>query len=125
MRSSVLVTTGIVFALSLTAAQAADKTAPGGTGVVNSAEGKGGTTKDTSTIPGESSKAGSPTGMQPGTGVEDSVQGEGATNKQGMNETKSGQVGNNMGGASSGNAPGGTGVETSSESEGSKNKTSN
>ena len=64
MRSSVLVTTAIVFALSLTAAQAADKTAPGGTGVVNSAEGKGGTTKDTSTMPGESSKAGSPTGMQ-------------------------------------------------------------
>jgi len=31
-----------------------------------------------------------------------------------MNETKSGQVGNNMVGASSGNAPGGTGVETSS-----------
>ena len=60
MRSSVLVTTAIVFALSLTAAQAADKTAPGGTGVVNSAEGKGGTTKDTSTMPGESSKAGSP-----------------------------------------------------------------
>jgi len=63
--------------------------------------------------------------MQPGTGVEDSVQGEGATNKQGVNETKSGHASTNMGGPSSGNSPGGTGVETSSQSEGSKNKTSN
>ena len=125
MSSYLLMTTAVILALSLTAAQAADKTAPGGTGVEQSTEGQGVTNKDTSTMPGESSKAGSPTGMEPGTGVEDSVQGEGATNKQGVNGTKSGQGATNIGGPSSGNAPGGTGVETSSQSEGSKNKTSN
>jgi hypothetical protein len=43
------------------------------------AEGQGATSKDTFT-----SKTGSPTGMEPGTGVEDSVQGGGATNQQGV-----------------------------------------
>jgi hypothetical protein len=65
------------------------------------------------------------TEMQPGTGVEDNVQGEGATSKQGVNETKPSNGAVNMGGASAGNAAGGTGVETSSQGEGSKNKTSN
>jgi hypothetical protein len=63
--------------------------------------------------------------MQPGTGVEDNVQGEGATTKQGVNENKPGNASPNMGGASAGNAAGGTGVETSSQAEGAKNKTSN
>jgi hypothetical protein len=97
----------------------------GGTGVEQSTEGQGATNKDTETLPGESSKAGDPTGKEPGTGVEDSVQGEGATAKQGMDDTKEGKAGTDMGGAPTGNALGGTGVEGSAESEGSKDKTSN
>jgi len=46
------------------------------------------------------SKDGSCTGKEPGTGVEDSVQGESATNKQGMEDMKEGKGGTNMGGAS-------------------------
>ena len=113
-----------VLALGIGVANAADKTAPGGTGVEQSTEGQGATNKDTTTNTTMGAKAGSATGMQPGTGVEDSVQGEGATNKQGVNETKPGNGAANMGGASAGNAAGGTGVETSSQSEGSQNKTS-
>ena len=58
--------------------------------------------------------AGPATGTQPGTGVEDSVQGEGATTKQGKDDSKENKS-TNMGGVSTGNAPGGTGVEQSTE----------
>jgi hypothetical protein len=101
-----------------------DQTAPGGTGVVQSTEGQDATNnKDTTTMTPAGSKATS-TGTEPGTGMEDSVQGEGATTKQGMDDTKEGKGATNMG-TPAGNAPGGTGVETGSQGEGSKDKTSN
>jgi hypothetical protein len=125
MRSYLLMTTAAILALCLTAAQAADKTAPEGTGVEQSTEGQGVTNKDTSTGAPMGSKAGAPTGTEPGTGVEDTVQGEGATTKQGMDDKKEGKGAADMGGSPAGNSPGGTGVETSSQGEGSKNKTSN
>ena len=61
------------------------------------------------------------TGLEPGTGVEDSVQGEGATTKQGRDDSKEGKE-VNLGGPSAGEAPGGTGVETSSQAQGATNK---
>ena len=122
MRSTLIVTTAALLALGLSAANAADNTAPDGTGVEQSTEGKGATDKDTTTTTPMGSKAGDATGKEPGTGVEDSVQGEGATNKQGMDDMKEGKGGTNMGGAASGNAPGGTGIEDSEAGKGSQNK---
>jgi len=115
--NTLIVTTAALLALGFSAANAADNSAPGGTGVVQSTEGKGATNKDT-TMPMVSmgSKDGANTGMQPGSGIEDSAAGKGATDKQGMDETKGSKT--QMGGASSGTAPGGTGVEQSSEGEG-------
>jgi hypothetical protein len=125
MRSYLLVTSAAaILALGLTTAHAADKTAPEGTGVGQSTEGQGATNKDTSTGAPMGSKTGAPTGTEPGTGVEDTVQGEGATTKQGMDDKKEGKGATDMGGAPTGNAPGGTGVEPSSQGEGSQDKTS-
>ena len=81
-----------VVALGIGVANAADKTAPGGTGVEQSTEGQGATNKDTTTNTPTGAASGSATGMQPGTGVEDSIKGEGATNKQGVNETNRAMV---------------------------------
>ena len=117
-----LATAAALIGLGLSAAHSADKTAPGGTGVEQSSEGQGAGSKDTSTMTPMGEKSGPATGMQPGTGVEDSVQGEVDTNKQGMNETKPAP---DMGGQSSGNAAGGTGVESSAQGEGATNKTTN
>ena len=117
-----LITTASVLVLGISFAQAADKTAPDGTGVEQSTEGQGATNKDTSTMAPSGNMSGPATGTEPGTGVEDSTQGEGATNKHSMDDMKEGKGGTNMGGASSGNAPGGTGVEQSSEGQGSTNK---
>ena len=61
------------------------------------------------------------TGLEPGTGVEDSVQGEGATTKQGRDDSKE-RKDANLGGPSAGEAPGGTEVETSSQGQGATNK---
>ena len=122
MRSTLIITTAALLALGLSAANAADNTAPGGTGVEQSTEGKGATDKDTSTMAPMGSKTGASTGTEPGTGVEDSVQGEGANNKQGMDDMKEGKGATNMGGAATGNAPGGTGVEDSAEGKGSMPK---
>jgi len=121
MRYFTLLTCAAVLTFAASAANAEDKTAPGGSGVVQSTEGKGATDKDTTTTAPMGSKAGDATGKEPGTGVEDTVQGEGATNKAGMPDDKEGKA-KNMGGASSGTAPGGTGVEDSSEGKGSTNK---
>ena len=123
MRSSLtLITAASVLALGMSMAQAAENTAPGGTGVEQSTEGQGATNKDTETTAPGGDKSGPSTGTEPGTGVEDSTQGEGATNKQGKDDMKEGKGGTGTGGASTGNAPGGTGVEQSSEGQGSTNK---
>jgi len=121
MRYLTILTCAAVLTVAASAANAEDKTAPGGSGVVQSTEGKGATNKDTTDTTPMGSKAGDATGKEPGTGVEDSVQGEGATNKAGMPDAKEGKA-TNMGGASSGTAPGGTGFEDSSEGKGSANK---
>ncbi len=121
MRSTLMIATAALMALGLTAANAADNTAPGGSGVVQSTEGQGATAKDTETMTPMGAKEGPATGTEPGTGIEDSVQGEGATNKAGMDDMKEGK-GANMGGASSGDAPGGTGVEDSEEGKGATQK---
>jgi len=121
MRYLTLLTCAAVLTFAATGANAEDKTAPGGSGVVQSTEGKGATDKDTTTTTPMGSKAGDATGKEPGTGVEDSVQGEGATNKAGKPDDKEGKA-TNMGGASSGTAPGGTGVEDSAEGKGETNK---
>ena len=112
----------VALPLSISIAQAAENTAPGGTGVEQSTESQGATNKDTTTTAPTGSKSGPSTGTEPGTGVEDSVQGEGATNKAGKDDMEEGKGGTGTGGASSGNAPGGTGVEQSTEGQGSTNK---
>lgn len=82
MRSHLMIIAAVLLAFGGIAAQATEKTAPGGTGVVDSAEGKGETTKDTSTMRGESSKSGQASGNAPGgTGVETSSQSEASKNK--------------------------------------------
>jgi len=121
MRTSLIISTAAFITLGLSAAIAADNTAPCGTGVEQCTEGQGATDKDTSTMTPMGAKEGPATGTEPGTGIEDSVQGEGATNKQGKDDMKEGK-GANMGGPSSGTAPGGTGVEDSAEGKGAMNK---
>jgi len=121
IRYLTLLASAAVLTIVASAANAEVNTAPGGSGVVQSSEGKGATNKDTTTVTPMGSKTGDATGKEPGTGVEDSVQGEGATNKAGMPDAKEGKA-TNMGGPSSGTAMGGTGVEHSAEGKGETNK---
>jgi hypothetical protein len=120
MRYLTLVASAALITIAASAANAEDKTAPGGSGVVQSTEGKGATDKDTTNkMAPEGDKSGQSSGNAPGgSGVEESAEGKGATNKQGMDMAPMGE----KSGASSGTAPGGTGVEDSSEGKGATNK---
>jgi hypothetical protein len=101
-----------------------------GTGVEESADSKGASTKQGNAGMMPNSGAGSAqekaaglnTSDQGGTGVKASAESQGATNKSAQDL---GAPMDSQSGVSPGNATGGTGVETSSQGEGTKNKTSN